>query len=89
MIFLDEWGRCEVSESSGRGQASKKGNKKWSLDHEHLRRLEEEVSAWPSISVHPHRFGGKGFLFHPNEARSPPFESEADGGIIVKHDRPL
>ena len=63
MIFLDEWGRCEVAESSGRGQASKKGNKKWSLDHEHLRRLEEEVSAWPSISVHPHRFGGKEFLF--------------------------
>jgi len=37
----------------------------------HLRRLEEEVSAWPSISFHPHRFGGKEFLFHPNEARSP------------------
>ncbi len=29
----------------------------------HLRRLEEEVSEWPSISVHPHRFGGKEFLF--------------------------
>jgi hypothetical protein len=28
----------------------------------HLRRLEEEVSAWPSISVHQHRFGGKEFL---------------------------
>lgn len=28
-----------------------------------LKMLEEEVSAWPSISVHPHRFGGKEFLF--------------------------
>jgi hypothetical protein len=30
---------------------------------EYLRKLEEEVSSWPSISVHPHRFGGKEFLF--------------------------
>src|SRR5713226_5644275 len=29
----------------------------------YLRKLEEEVSAWPNISVHPHRFGGKEFLF--------------------------
>jgi hypothetical protein len=28
-----------------------------------LKMLEKEVSAWPSISVHPHRFGGKEFLF--------------------------
>jgi hypothetical protein len=28
-----------------------------------LRQLEVEVSAWPNISVHPHRFGGKEFLF--------------------------
>jgi hypothetical protein len=28
-----------------------------------LKMLEEEVSAWPAISVHPHRFGGKEFLF--------------------------
>jgi hypothetical protein len=27
----------------------------------HLQRLEEEVSAWPDISVHPHRFGGREF----------------------------
>jgi Family of unknown function (DUF5519) len=33
----------------------------WTM--EYLRKLEEEVSAWPSISVHPHRFGGKEFLF--------------------------
>lgn len=29
----------------------------------HLKMLEEEVSAWPGILVHPHRFGGKEFLF--------------------------
>jgi Family of unknown function (DUF5519) len=28
-----------------------------------LKRLEEEVSAWGNISVHPHRFGGREFLF--------------------------
>jgi hypothetical protein len=27
------------------------------------KKLEEEVSAWPSISVHPHRFGGREFRF--------------------------
>ena len=29
----------------------------------HMKKLEGEVSAWPQISVHPHRFGGKGFRF--------------------------
>jgi hypothetical protein len=29
----------------------------------HLKKLEEEVSAWDNISVHPHRFGGREFLF--------------------------
>ncbi len=29
----------------------------------HLKKLEDEISAWPNISVHPHRFGGKEFLF--------------------------
>ena len=28
-----------------------------------LKKLEGEVSAWPNISVHGHRFGGKEFLF--------------------------
>src|SRR5713226_2380274 len=26
-----------------------------------LKKLEDEVSRWPNISVHPHRFGGKEF----------------------------
>ena len=28
-----------------------------------LTRLDEEVSAWPGVSVHPHRFGGREFKF--------------------------
>jgi len=28
-----------------------------------LRELEEEISGWPDISVHPHRFGGTEFRF--------------------------
>jgi hypothetical protein len=28
-----------------------------------LKKLEEEVSAWSNISVHPHRFGGREFRF--------------------------
>ena len=29
----------------------------------HLKRLEEEISTWPNISIHPHRFGGREFRF--------------------------
>lgn len=28
---------------------------------ESLKKLQEQVSAWPGISVHPHRFGGREF----------------------------
>jgi hypothetical protein len=28
-----------------------------------VKKLEDEVSAWPQISVHPHRFGGREFRF--------------------------
>jgi len=28
-----------------------------------LKKLEDEVSAWPKVSVHPHRFGGREFCF--------------------------
>lgn len=30
---------------------------------DYMKQLEEEVSTWPSVSVHPHRFGGKEFRF--------------------------
>jgi hypothetical protein len=29
----------------------------------YLNRLEDEVSIWPNVTVHPHRFGGKEFRF--------------------------
>src|SRR6266851_2000768 len=29
----------------------------------HLKSLEVEVATWPSISIHPHRFGGREFRF--------------------------
>jgi hypothetical protein len=29
----------------------------------HLKKLEDEVSVWPQISVHPHRFAGREFRF--------------------------
>jgi hypothetical protein len=28
-----------------------------------LKKLEEEVSAWGNVTVHPHRFGGRELLF--------------------------
>ena len=33
----------------------------------HLKKLEEEVTVWPQISVHPHRFGGREFRFRSAE----------------------
>jgi Family of unknown function (DUF5519) len=51
-----------TAESGGRAQASKKQ----AMELEsmmHLKKLEREVSTWPQVSVHPHRFGGREFLF--------------------------
>ena len=28
----------------------------------YLKKLEDEISAWPDVSIHPHRFGGQEFL---------------------------
>ena len=33
------------------------------IDMTQLRKLEKQVAAWPHISVHPHRFGGREFRF--------------------------
>lgn len=33
----------------------------------YLRELEDAVSTWPNVSVHPHRFGGKEFRFGKKE----------------------
>src|SRR5437868_8659182 len=32
-----------------------------------LKKLEQEVSIWPHVSVHPHPFGGREFLFNSAE----------------------
>jgi Family of unknown function (DUF5519) len=32
-----------------------------------LERLEHELSSWPEVSVHPHRFGGREFRFRAAE----------------------
>ena len=34
-----------------------------SLGDEQPKKVEEEVSEWRNISIHPHRFGGREFLF--------------------------
>jgi Family of unknown function (DUF5519) len=34
---------------------------------DHLKKLEDEILAWPHVSVHPHRFGGREFLFDEAE----------------------
>jgi hypothetical protein len=34
---------------------------------ETARKLEDEVTSWLNVSVHPHRFGGKDFLFESAE----------------------
>jgi len=63
---LDEQGGSSVAESSGGFQASKTGaNGVWSMNY--LKRLEDEVSAWPNVSAHPHRFGGREFRFQSAE----------------------
>jgi len=49
--------RMTVLGIEDRQRRGPKGNMK------HVKRLEEEVSAWPQISVHAHRFGGREFRF--------------------------
>jgi hypothetical protein len=44
---------------------------------EYLRKLEQEVAAWQNISVRPHRFGGKEFLFESAEVGH-----THEGGIV-------
>src|SRR5438128_9450228 len=51
-----------ATESSGHVQSSKREAKEvWMMKH--LKKLEDDVSTWPNISVHPHRFGGREFRF--------------------------
>ncbi len=51
----------------------------------HLKMLEEEVSAWRGISVQPHRFGGKEFLFGSAEVGH-----MHEGGVVdIPFPRPI
>jgi hypothetical protein len=50
-----------------------------------LVKLEEEVSAWPSVSVHPHRFGGREFLFERAEVG----HVHSNGIIDIPFTRPI
>jgi hypothetical protein len=51
----------------------------------HLKRLEEEVSTWPNISIHPHPFGGREFRF--GSAEVGPIHT---GGIVdIPFPRPV
>ncbi len=60
--------------------------------------VEQEVSSWPNVSVHPHRFGGREFRFgsaevghiHPGVAVDIPFprsvrDALLSGGLAEKH----
>jgi len=50
-----------------------------------LKMFEEEVSAWPSVSIHPHRFGGTEFRFRSAEVGHIHF-----GGIVdIPFPRPV
>jgi hypothetical protein len=57
----------------------------------HFEALEQEVSAWPSVSVHPHRFGGREFLFgsaeighiHPGVAVDIPFPRSVRDALLA------
>lgn len=42
-----------------------------------LKTLEAEVSAWPNVSIHPHRFGGREFRYGNAE-----FGHTHTGGIV-------
>jgi hypothetical protein len=56
--------RCrKISGHKGGNEKTEKvlGKRFWHM--EHLKRFEQEVSAWGNISVHPHRFGGREFRF--------------------------
>lgn len=51
----------------------------------HLKRLEEEVSAWQHISVHAHRFGGREFRFGSAEVG----HVHAGGIVDIPFPRPV
>src|SRR5215469_8535357 len=53
-------------ESSPQTQASKEALNRVS-EMKYLERFEQELSSWPDVSTHPHRFGGREFRFKAAE----------------------
>ncbi len=51
----------------------------------HLKKLEEVVSAWPQVSVRPHRFGGKEFRFGSAEIG----HAHVGGVVDIPFPRPI
>jgi hypothetical protein len=51
----------------------------------HVKTLEDLVSAWSQISVHPHRFGGTEFLFGAAEVG----HAHANGIVDIPFPRPI
>jgi len=52
---------------------------------DYLKKLEDEVKTWPNISVHPHRFGGREFLFDKAEVG----HIHAGGIVDIPFTRPI
>jgi len=51
----------------------------------YLKPLEAEVSAWPNVSIHPHRFGGREFRFRNAEVG----HTHAGGIVDIPFPRPV
>ena len=51
----------------------------------HLKKLEDEVSCWPQITVHPHRFGGREFRFGKAEVG----HAHTGGIVDIPFPRPI
>ena len=51
----------------------------------YLTDLEKEVAAWPKVTVHPHRFGGKEFRFGKAEIG----HVHSDGTVDIPFPRPV
>jgi hypothetical protein len=51
----------------------------------YLRKLEDEVAQWPQIAVHPHRFGGREFVFGEAEVG----HVHSNGVVDIPFPRPI
>jgi hypothetical protein len=53
--------QAQSAESDDHLQSSKQASVESTMNH--LKKFEEELLSWANITVHPHRFGGREFLF--------------------------